>query len=476
MKDKIIFIPMLVIAALAFNSCLKQDFETPPDNSGYDPQLPVNMSISGLKNYMDTRLSQSIDTDWTIAGIVTEDDRSGNFYKQITVEDSTGGITILIDGNSLYSKYPAGRKLYIRLKGLKYGRDNGFPVLGGGVDNAGSITSIPSTITDKYIVRASFPNEIPVHDFNGLASLKNVDQSMLNRLVRIDSVEFAVSDTGFSYAQLPSISSGTSLSVEDCYGNKIALRTSGYAKFQGVKVPVGKGSITALYTVYNGTPQLIIRDTSDVKFNGERCGPNIPQAPLVTIDSIRKLYSQGGVKLNSYRVKGVVISDAVNKNVSAGSVVLQDGNKGMLVYWGGTVDYKLGDSLVIDVTGDSLIMYQAAMEIKRAGSSPAKPAAVAINRVVNPVQLTVDQLNNGFSGYESTLVKIVGATINGSPSTYSGSKTVTDGTGNIILFTSSTATFANQPLPAGTKTVVGIVTPFNSTKEIKIRNPSIDVY
>ncbi len=269
MRKLTLLIPVLIAGfALTISSCLKKDYDSPPDVSGYDPNLPVNMTIAQLKAKMPTSGAQLIDSDWTIYGIVNADDRSGNLYKQINIEDSTGGITILIDAYSLYTKYPVGRKVYVKLKGLYYGFYAKLPQLGATPDRTGSLSNIVSTAVDQYIVRANYPNEVPVYKFSGLSSLKAVNPSMVQRLVEISDVQVASGDLGNTYSDA---AGATSVNIEDCSGNVIVLRTSNYASFQGFKLPGGKGTITALYTVYNSTPQLVIRDTNDVKFYNNRC-------------------------------------------------------------------------------------------------------------------------------------------------------------------------------------------------------------
>jgi hypothetical protein len=352
-------------------------------------------------------------------------------------------------------------------------------LLGSVPDNTGEVGRIPGASVDNHIVRANYPNEVPTTVFNVLAELSILNEGMLNRLVQIENIQVIAVDTSKTFALQPSITSATNITLEDCDGNKIVLRTSGYASFQGANLPKGKGRIKGIYSTFNNIPQLFIRDTSDVDFSSERCqggGGNPGVVPLIRLDSLRKLYKGTGVKLGSYRVKGVVISDAPNKNVTAGSVVLQDGSSGIVVYWGGTLDYSLGDSLVLDVTGDSLIMYQGALELKRSLGA-TKPAPILVGKQVVPNELTIAQLNADFSNYESTLVKIVNASVM-SGGTYSGSKTLTDGTGNIVLYTSPGALFSSQLVPSFPKTYVGIVTPFTGTvtKELKLRNPDIDVY
>ena len=473
---------LVVVIALGlacFTSCLKKTYDGPPDTSAFDPQLDVNLTIEKLKSRYNGSLAQIIDSDFTISGIVTADDRSGNFYKQIVVEDGTGAILLNIDANNLYTRYPIGRKIYVRLKGLYYGHSAKLPLLGSVPDYTGEVGRIPGAGIDSHIVRANYPNELPATRFSSLSGLTTLNEGMLNRLIQIENIQVVSEDTAKTFALQPSVSSATNITLEDCDGNKIVLRTSGYASFQNIKLPKGKGTIKGIYSTFNNIPQLLIRDTSDIRFIAERCpagGTNPAVTPLISLDSLRNLYVGAGVKLGPCKISGVVISDAANKNVTAGSAVLQDGSKGIVVYWGGTVTYSMGDSLLLDVTGDSLIMYQGALELKRTPGA-TKPAPIVVGRAVAPRELTIAQLNAAFSDYESTLVRIVNASVMGG-GTYSGSKTLTDGTGNIVLYTSPAALFSSQPVPAFPKTYVGIVTPFTGTvtRELKLRNPDVDVY
>lgn len=260
----------LLVAGACFTmySCVKKDFETPPDMSGYDPKLPVSMSIAELKTKFSGPASSKIDSDWTIAGTVISSDKSGNIYQNLYLEDSTGGIMLLLAPSDLYGRYPVGRKIYVKLKGLQYGYYGKFDQIGYGE----AMSNIAADMVDKYVVPANVGNPVPMTHFDGLSQLKAVNPDMLGRLVHIDNIEVVAADTGKTYAVMPDIASATNINLEDCDGNKIVLRSSGYADFRGVKVPKGKGSITAIYTCYNSTPQLYIRDVDDIKFDSLRCG------------------------------------------------------------------------------------------------------------------------------------------------------------------------------------------------------------
>jgi hypothetical protein len=97
---KIIFssLALIALSMLLITSCVKKDFDAPPDNSTYDPGLTVNATIWQIKQMYDVNVGPvMIDQDLIISGIVVADDRSGSFYKQIIVQDSSSGITQLVE-------------------------------------------------------------------------------------------------------------------------------------------------------------------------------------------------------------------------------------------------------------------------------------------------------------------------------------------------------------------------------------------
>lgn len=466
---------LALVSVCAFTSCVKKDFDAPPDPGKYDPNLPVSGSLAKVKALLTSAAATPIDSDWTIAATVVANDRSGNLYKQIVIDDGTAGMTLLLEANNLYGDYPVGRKVYLKTKGLYIGTYSNLPQIGM-VDETNAMIGVPSTLIGTYVVKGDYPHDVLV-DTVSLADIKTVNPNLLNRLVYIKDVEFSNSDLNKTYAQPSTIASGTSRTVEDCNGNNIIMRTSGYANFQSVTVPGGKGGLLAIYTVYGSTPQLVLRDTNDVQFTGARCGggggPVPPSGYVYTIDSLRKLYTGSDYVIPAGNVAGVVISDRANGNTSGPNVIIQDGSgKGILVYYGGTATYNLGDSILIDVAGNTLTMYQGAMELK---AKTTATTTVATGKSVTPTQVTIGALNGNFTAYESTLVKIVGATITGG-ATYGGNRTLNDGTGTISLYTATAAVFAGQSVPSGTVTVQGIATPYTAGNEIKMRNPAIDVY
>ncbi len=272
---------LALAACLSLASCLKKDREMPPDLSGYDPNLPTNMTIDSLKKLKLDPDTSVITENWVVDAVVIADDRSGNLYKQIVVQDETGGIAIGIDAYSLYANYPVGRKIYINLKGLFLGANNGTPVLGGSVSETGDVLGIGANILADHIVKATVGN--PVKDTvltyeQARVYTASTEYALVNRLVTITGVQFA--DTSRTYTEATAT---TNRYITTCGDNTytglnpaaslklMAVRTSNYANFHAYKLPAGNGTIRGIFTVYNTTPQLLLRDTSDVQFRSPRC-------------------------------------------------------------------------------------------------------------------------------------------------------------------------------------------------------------
>lgn len=475
MKKIFIYLSIIVATSAAITSCVKQKFDSPPDTTNIDPNLPVNSTIWELKQRWSSEPVEITD-DITISGIVTADDRSGNFYKQIVIQDTSSGIVVLIGRASLYNDFPIGRRVYIKCKGLYLGAYGKFIQLGGKPDASNSLSDIPSAKISNYIIKGSYPHTVTprVVSINDIKTFSAANEKWIGTLIQIDSAEIKQSEVGSPYAEDPNIASGTDRTIEDCDNKTIVLRNSGYASFRNYLLPAGKGKLVALYSRYNNTAQLIIRDTTDLNLTGARCGGVIIAPPVdITIDSLRKLYN-GNMKLGNYVIHGVVTSSYKDSNISSGSLYIQDeSGRGINIYYGGTISYKLGDSLKIDISGDSLISYKNLLEVKK---SAAKTTTVGTGKTVTPKIITIADLNADLNKtflkdriYESVVVKIVGCVITGSPATYNGTKTVTDATGNIALYCRNSAPYKTTNYPTGTVSITALASIFN-TPQILIRS------
>jgi hypothetical protein len=475
---KRIFIPILSLVllgtALTFSSCLKKDYDAPPDESNYDPNLAVTTTIAQLVAMPQAEITGDI----IISGVVSMNDKSGNYYKKMVIQDSTGGIEVHIDQANLYTDYPVGRKVYIKCKGLYLGSYHALPQLGSTPDGTGAITNINATTVSDYIVKATFPNNIKVDTLN-YADLGDpatvANRKRLNTLVAIRDVQFTDADAGAVWAP-PSTSQSRGLTTCNPSGKAIIVRTSNYANFQPILTPTGQGYIVGIYTGYDAAAQLVIRDTSDVHFNNPRCGaggtppPVDTSAPLITIDSARKIFKGDSLTLGSYRIQGVVISDKSFSNFPNANVIIQQGTSGILVRYDGTHSLNKGDLVNVTITGASMVLYGGLLEVLHIPTSSTTKIG---SGTITPRTATVAQISANYQSYESTLVTILNLTF---PSgTYSGNKVLSDGTGSITLYTQTYATFSATAMPTGAKTVTGIAGQFNGTKQLQINNPATDI-
>ncbi len=465
-----------VVAACVVSFSCNKKFDEPPTSVAVN--LVANTSIAQLKLLHSAGGMEQVSDSDVISGVVVADDKSGNFYKQIVIEDSTGGIMVALNGYDLYTTYPIGCRVAVKAKGLYLGDYDGWVELGGGIGTSSSgapeVTGLASALFSQYIVAGTLGNVVVPHVVTVSQLSTNVQDPYQSTLVQLDNFQFASTDTGKTYATAGTSPASVGFNLQDCSSDNITLYNSGYATFASLIVPSGNGVLTGIYVPYNSTKQIEIRDTSDVQFTGTRCnggGGGGGTGALTSISNILALYSGSGIKLGSYKISGTVISDVANKNVSSGSVIIEDGsNRGVEIYFGGTIAYNLGDSIVLDVTGDSLVQYKGSFEIEPSYGT-AQPAAVATGRTVVPQVVTISQLNANLTLYEYALVQILDAT--SSPSgTYKGTKTLTDATGNIELYTSSSATFEATTMPTGAHNWTGYPSYYNTTPQFQIRNTS----
>ena len=284
-----------------------------------------------------------------ISGIVNADDRSGNYYKQISIQDTSGGITIRMDGNNLYTDYPVGRRVYVKLKGLFLGDYNGLIQLGGSSDAAGTnVNPIASNLFGSYVLKGSTGNTITPR----VVTVATLDNSLQSMLIQLDNAEFVAADTNKTYADAVNQQSANR-NVRQCTGSNIIVRTSGFANFAGINVPNGNGTLLAIYTTFGSTKQLIIRDTSDVRFTGQRCGQgggNPNPGTLMNISDVRALFT--GTALNAPQgrsITGVVISDLTTRNINGRNLILQQGTglAGITIRFDANHSFNLGDSCLL---------------------------------------------------------------------------------------------------------------------------------
>ncbi len=94
-----------------------------------------------------------LDNIW-IKGQVVSDDKSGNLYREIYIQDETGGIDLKLGKSSLYSDYKLGQWIYVKCTDLCVGAYNGMPQLGLEPDNTTTNEYETSYIDSQAIINS----------------------------------------------------------------------------------------------------------------------------------------------------------------------------------------------------------------------------------------------------------------------------------------------------------------------------------
>ena len=266
MKYKLLFTVFLLTAGIIiFNSCVKQDFDQPPVNIPVSP-YKANFTIDSL-NMMYTGTDTMLITDSIfIQGIVISSDQSGNIYKNLYIQDNTGGIVIAIDLPDLYTTYRLGQRIVIKLQGLYLGQYGGVTELG--YPNGPDIGRIPEALLASHFYPDSLPGKVPAPVLIDEFTTVNM-KKYLNMLVRVDNISFP--DAGMPFAEYQvSVNRniadylGQVILVDGQSGNEFILRTSGYALFYSDLLPFGVGNMTGILSQYSGQFQMYIRDLNDL--------------------------------------------------------------------------------------------------------------------------------------------------------------------------------------------------------------------
>lgn len=231
-----------------------------------DTDLTANISIAELVDMYGSMSYNPIDTALYIEGVVVANDVSGNIYKKIYVQDSTGGIDVEIEMTNNAHKYPLGQRLVIDLNGMAFGLYGGQPQLGG--QGGGSVARLYEPECDEHFYRKGYASDVNLPDpftFPTIRSLTRDDEAYIGRLIRLDSVYFV--DTAQTYVIPGSSPAGNAQNrqIKDIGGNTLDVRVSMYAMFAYDSIPSGKVSVQGILGIYNGSLQLFPRDGSDIK-------------------------------------------------------------------------------------------------------------------------------------------------------------------------------------------------------------------
>ncbi len=455
---------LAVMLTVVFAMACNKKFDEPALTT--DAGVTANKTIKELKTQYPTVSGEMklITDDIIIRGVVVGNDRTGNIYKTMYIQDATAGIQIDIDATGLYNIMPIGREVFVLCKGLYIANNaNMIKLATRVVENGAPVAAgIRQIYVDSYIKRGKLNQQIDTVIVSSVSQLNNDHQAML---VKLSNFEVASADLTKTYADTSVNKANTNINLQNCSGQSIIMRSSGYANFAGVSLPQGNGIVTAIYTVFNTTKQLVIRDTSDLQMKGARCGSGVPTNLVYkTIAEIRALGAGATIPANT-GIRGTVISNTLNE--ANGNYRIQDGSaRGIqLRFPSNNPNYVLNDSIAVDVSNLTVDLFNGDMQINNVGNSQKIGNGTVVPRATNTADI-VTNLNN----WASTVVSLSNVVISaGAPSSTGINYTITDPSGSIVSFVRTTLGYTP---PATASSVTGYVSIFNGTPQLTLRTPA----
>jgi hypothetical protein len=241
------------------------------------------ITIDSVKNwYKSGNVDVVVSSNISVFGTVTADEVSGNLYKEIFIQDATGGIKLrLTSSGSFYE----GEKVRVALRGATITRYK-------------NMLSIEDIDPDKQIIKQGVkesiaPEVVTIEDIT-----TNLEGGIYSRyqgkLIQLNDVEFLCSEMCKTWADAINQDSKDRLLSDVGGGNPVIVRSSGFASFANQILPAGSGSLVAVVTQFNTDVQLVVRSMEEINLNGARFDACVINCPFYTKDFEDQSLTSGG--------------------------------------------------------------------------------------------------------------------------------------------------------------------------------------
>ncbi|WP_152286190.1 DUF5689 domain-containing protein [Flavicella marina] len=492
MKKNLVFVFLMLVAC---NS--NQRYSLPEINcegtaisSTHTIAQVKEMSGFGIENFT---------SDIIISGYVVSNDASGNIYKTLILQDNfeqpTSAIEILVDETNLYSVFPVGRKVFLKLNGLSIGYQRGMLVIGK-VSNT-TIERIPRTQIFNHFVRGCETEKIIPKPI----LISDIDDTLVGMYVSIQNAQFHSQEMGFSFGEINGTESVERIVVqysEECAAlGEIRMPISGYSDFKRTDIPAGNGNISGVLTKYFSEYQLLINDVSDLQFDTQRCDAVEVSQATISFEALNAMYDNSIVELGTettYIFEGYVISSDQQGSFK-NRLVLQDaaenpkgGLQVMIEKENSFEAYEIGHRVFVKLNRLYLDKIDGVLSVgvyKNNSIAEINEADIA-EYVYNtreqfdiiPMQKTLDELY--LDEFQNMLVSV--AEVQLTPNELGKAFAYYSGTENatrylmhcnfpyeLAIETSGETTFANEKFPTTKGQVIGVVSGEKGAVKMKLR-------
>jgi hypothetical protein len=259
--------------------------------------FPVRPNSGTLGLFSVDTIPSAVD-DIIVAGRITSDDRSGNIYKHIVIQDLNGdySLKVSIDASGISAYYPLGTVVTIRCNGLALGKyadmfqlgvvyfNNNVDVNKQGYEpgriplpllttraETNGMPEVTKIKVDTLTIAQVLANQTNKAYHSRLICIKNIYFTQTGDAVNdpdrpADRIIFAPSTNNIGYPQ--------ALDIKEVGGTQtIQICTSEYSNFANVTIPSAdyKGTVTAIMSWYrdksgnSGNVQLTLRSLDDLQ-------------------------------------------------------------------------------------------------------------------------------------------------------------------------------------------------------------------
>ena len=504
MKKYFSIIRIFILSLTVFlTSCVQDDVYSTPDLQGKCQDLTPTKTIAEVKAAFDLASTNNvtITDDIIIEGYVSSSDESGNVYKTIYLQDApenpTQGLVVSVDAVSAYTSYPQGSKVYIKLKGLAFGKYGNVLQVGymnlDPVTNTSEFGRIPEKLVKEHLVRSCAPKAKIVPKVITLSQLSSSIDPLIGALVQVNNAEFPVNLLCNVYAP-----NGTSVDrrivdpTRPADASTRVVRNSGYATFASEQLPAGNGTFVGVLSRYNSTYQFYINRVSDLNMKGPRLDGSTPSCSfstegkaMKTIAEVKAYFSGTLAQIpdNAYLKAQVTANDKTGNLFKY--IYVEDKTGGIRV----NIDmaslyadprFFVGKQVLINLK--DLYVGSVNKEVQLGGLFNGNVGRVLANDVYKHFFPTTDFTE--VVATEKTIAGLTDADVGrwikikdlqlvkeDLGHIFYGSRTLEDCSSNKInLYTESFATFANDIMDTGKGDVYGILKKYNTTYELIITN------
>lgn len=254
-----LIIALVALIGLTFASC-EREYDAPLLT---EPTVEIgDEGIITIAKYKEMFTSvpeegKIFEEDFAIRAVVVGNDISGNIYKQIYVEDATGGLSIGIDQNNIANDYPVGQEVVIKLQGLAATSYGGVIQLGMNNNNPKN-TRIPYEIAKKHLLKNQWPDAKKA--MPKVTTMGSITDAMIGTLIQLEGVYF---EKGGELNYADQEMNAVNRILRDKSGKSLYVRNSKYATFANDKLPKGNGTVVAILSKFGSDYQLFLRSADD---------------------------------------------------------------------------------------------------------------------------------------------------------------------------------------------------------------------